>query len=247
MRFLKFTLVELLLVGVILMMLASFVLPGLMKSRNQARRTNCLSNLNQLGIAARLYSDEQKYYPDAFIQGPGTERYYWCAFINGSSIDFSKAIMSDYVKNPNLYICPEFELMSNVTSMAPPIPSTCSYGINAEYVGGTPNPNAAPTENDILNSSPAKLVEIKTPAKTMLFMDSATAGTSTPMAESYYFWARNSFVTGVQHESRSHFRHLRFANGVFCDGHAEDNILPEAIDSSESKIGWPDLEKCERE
>jgi len=242
-RFMKFTLVELLLVGVILMMLASFLLPAVMKSKAQARRTNCLSNLNQLGIAARLYSDEQKHYPSTVRQGAGTEKYYWCAYLNGTDFDFSRGIMSDYVKNYNIYRCPEFELAGNLISMSSSLPSTCSYGINAEYVGGSP----APSEPEILNTPPVKLQEIKKPAATLIFMDSAAASGSS-LSESYYFWARYYFLGGPDHEARSHFRHLRFANGIFCDGHAEDNILPDAIDNPpDLKIGWPAQDKCQRE
>ncbi len=241
MRNCKFTLVELLLVIVILLMLTAALLPALSKSRSQARRTNCLSNLNQLGIAARLYSDEQKYYPAARILGPGASKYYWCAYFDGSNTDMSKGLMSDYVKNFAVYRCSEFE------SMYPEMHSTSSYGINAEYIGGTPDAKPVPTEEDILNSLPAKVQEIKNPATTMIFMDSASAETGS-MAESYYFWARYFFMAGTgEHKARSHFRHTKSANGIFCDGHAEDALMPEAIDNADLKIGWPEQKICERE
>ncbi len=239
----NFTLIEMMLVLVILLFLASILMPALTRSRAQARRTNCLSNLKQLAISLKLYSDEQKYFPDTYFKGIGSEKYYWCALDTGSSIDFKKGLMGDYVNNYNIYRCPEFEAYANVTSMDSSMKSTCSYGINAEYIGGIPDPNSAPTENDILNSRPAKPEEIKSPDKTLTFMDSATAG-GAGYTESYYFWSRYSYVTGAQHEARTHFRHFGMAAGVFCDGHAEDSLLPDAVDNKPLKIGWPDRNIC---
>jgi len=239
----SFTLVEMMLVMVIILFLASVLVPTLTRSRAQARKTNCLSNLKQLGLSAKMYADEQKYYPDTFVQGSGSDKYYWCALYNGTSINFEKGIMGDYVKNYNIYKCPEFEAAANFTSMDSVMKSTCSYGINAEYVGGSPDPNPTPSENDILNSRSAKLEDIKNLDRTVLFMDSAVVSGSN-LSESYYFWSRHSYVTGAQHEARTHFRHFGFALGVFCDGHAEDNILPDAIDNTALKIGWPEQDVC---
>ncbi len=241
----KFTLVELLLVFVIILMLVAVLAPVLSKSRAQARKTNCLSNLNQLGLAARMYSDDQKYFPDTLVKD-GPTKQYWCTYFDGAHVDMSKGLLYDYVKNYAIYRCPQFELTHNLVSLDPDMKSTCSYGINAEYVGGTPDCKPAPSEHDILESPPAKVQEIKKPATTSLFMDSAVAA-STAITESYYYWARYSFVTGNQHEARTHFRHSRFSNAVFCDGHAEDSILPNAIDNTSLSIGWPSQDICERE
>lgn len=53
-----FTLVELLVVIAITAALASLLLPVLAQTREQARKTTCISNLRQLGIAARLYMQD---------------------------------------------------------------------------------------------------------------------------------------------------------------------------------------------
>jgi len=240
-RSLRFTLIELLIVVFIIGILAGILLPALIKARERGRRAACINNLKQIGLATRQYiMDSNEYFPDAYNK-VGSKEYFWCFMEEGGNPYFEQGPIYQYLSTSKVFECLEF---SADTSVQPykSYGRVCGYGMNAEYVGGSP----ASTETDILNSGSVKAPQLKKPSSTIVYMDSAQIQGSN-ISEGFFFYSRFNYVSGGEQSAMANYRHSGLAVAAFADGHCEESTKPDAVKDVQHRIGWPTRESCARE
>jgi prepilin-type N-terminal cleavage/methylation domain-containing protein len=103
-RRMGFTLIELLVVIAIIGLLVAMLMPAVQKAREAARRSSCINNMRQLGIAAHNYLSAHRVFPSGYIQTAQTCDYPIANF-------------------PEPFIAP----ISNVPNPPPASPSTSTY------------------------------------------------------------------------------------------------------------------------
>ena len=119
-----FTLVELLVVMAVIVILAGLLLPALGRAREQGRRTSCLNNLKQIGLAIAMYRlDNEDSFPDDGTSG-------------SSSLDLlydSTAPEDGYIDNLKVFKCPSTNTVLGSSS----VPSDGDYDYTTPAINDT--------------------------------------------------------------------------------------------------------------
>ncbi len=137
-----FTLIELLVVIAIIAILAAILFPVFQKVRENARRTSCLSNEKQIGLAFIEYSQ------DADERLPNGSGYYNATTApSGDGSGWASQLYPD-IKSTGVFMCPDDSTGSLTTATGTRVP--VSYGFNSNAQGAAGSLFNAPTSTVLL-------------------------------------------------------------------------------------------------
>jgi prepilin-type N-terminal cleavage/methylation domain-containing protein len=199
-----FTLIELLVVISIISILTAIIFPVFASAREKARATSCASNLQQLGLAVFMYTqdyDERLPLSASTITTPPF-------FVNWNNI------IDPYVRDKRVWQCPSSKIPLLDGTGTP----TSDYGYNAFYLNGL--------KLDFSNFSTAvgiPIGKINTPTEVILLIDSAPSKKGLCSADGKYMLPPSQVDTPCW--GRPAPLHLNRTNVEWMDGHVKTLAL----------------------
>lgn len=98
-----FTLIELLVVIAIIAILAAILFPVFAQAKEAAKKTSCLSNTKQIGMAIQMYLvDSDDTYSPAYYYRDPTQT----SNLDATGIEQWSGFMQPYIKNFKMFVCP---------------------------------------------------------------------------------------------------------------------------------------------
>jgi prepilin-type processing-associated H-X9-DG protein/prepilin-type N-terminal cleavage/methylation domain-containing protein len=205
-----FTLIELLVVIAVIAILAALLLPALSRAKENARATQCLSQMRQLGLAVQLYADEnQEEFPrsqhSAFAHGQLTWGRALATQLGSTATTWTNLLSA-------VYHCPSDRRNT-----------PWSYGLNVYFELGP---------DDDYEGKPQtwrRVASVPNPAATVVFAENnSSADHIMPN-----FWTAAADAVDVATN-----RHGQRANYAFADGHAQARAFKSIYDPVRDVDEW---------
>jgi prepilin-type processing-associated H-X9-DG protein len=215
--------VELLVVVAILAVLLSVLLPGLQHARAQAQTAVCGTHLREIALANALYAGDHEYrYCPGAANFVTRNLHRWHGTRQRPSEPFTSAggPLTPYLgPEGRIRACPGLP-GGRPSDGTRGFERNCGgYGYNLAYLGRELDSDASGLCRVVTDLHGARVDAVRHPEATLMFADSAFVSgepVEYSFAEPRYFP-----VYGTRADPSVHFRHRRWANVAWADGHVD--------------------------
>jgi prepilin-type processing-associated H-X9-DG protein/prepilin-type N-terminal cleavage/methylation domain-containing protein len=212
-RFISFTLVELLIVIAIISILSALLMPAIQKAKNSSKEIVCISNLRQNITAELAYSSD--------YNGLIPSLQYWAS---GDNAWHEFLTQSDYIKSKKVLLCPSWGPANYTNKYLTYGSQVTQQGLNPLYTVS----DGTATFNMIFPN------KIKYQSNFALLSDSIMIYSSSP---NYHLLQVYAFSYALSGHNFVHLRHNGKASMAFLDGHAEKCSRSRIVDTTLKNYG----------